>query len=72
MRGGSAGSSSGEPDAKAGSATSSADTAGTALGWTAAEEPRSGALPVTSPTTWSRSGPGQLTRLGTHFSGRSS
>ena len=57
MRGGSAGSSSGAPAPKAGSATSSADTAGIALGWTAAEEPRSGARPVTSPQ------PGQDRRL---------
>ena len=53
----SASSSSGEPAAKAGSATSNADTAGTAPGWTAATEPPSGAGTGYSPTTWSRSAP---------------
>ena len=50
-------SSSGEPAAKAGSATSSADTAGTAPGWTAARELPSGAGTGYSATTWSRSAP---------------
>jgi hypothetical protein len=63
--GGSAGSSSGAPAPKAGSATSSADSAGIAPGWTAAEEPRSGARTVTSPTTWSRSAPWPADRPGT-------
>ena len=53
----SAGWSSGAPDAKDGSATSSAVTAGTAPAWTAGTEPRSGAGTGSSPTTWSRSAP---------------
>jgi len=53
----SAGSSSGAPDQKGGSATSNAATDGTAPGWMAAKEPRSGAGTASSPTTWSRSGP---------------
>jgi hypothetical protein len=47
--------SSGGPDPKAGSVTSSADMAGTPRGWTAAREPQSGADTGYSPTTWSRS-----------------
>jgi IS5 family transposase len=53
----SARSSSGEPAAKAGSAISSADTAGTAPGWTAAKGLPSGAGTGYSATTWSRSAP---------------
>ena len=53
----SAGWSSGGPDAKAGSATSSAATAGTGRSWTARTGPRSGAGTGCSPTTWSRSAP---------------
>jgi IS5 family transposase len=47
--------SNGEPDAKAGLATSNAATAGTAPSSTAGTEPRSGAGTGYSPTTWSRS-----------------
>ena len=53
----SAGWSNGGPDARAGSATLSAVTAGTAPAWTAGKEPRSGADTGYSPTTWSRSAP---------------
>jgi hypothetical protein len=53
----SAGWSSGGPGAKAGSATSSAATAGTGPSWTARTAPPSGAGMGYSLTTWSRSAP---------------
>jgi transposase, IS5 family len=43
--------SNGEPDAKAGSAPSNADTAGTAPAWTASKEPKPGPDKGSSPTT---------------------
>ena len=56
--------SSSEPAAKAGSATSNADTAGTAPCWTAATERPSGAGTGYSPTTWPRSAPSPADRPG--------
>jgi IS5 family transposase len=49
--------SNGGPDAKDGSATSNAATAGTAPAWTARTEPPSGAATQSSPTTSSKSAP---------------
>jgi hypothetical protein len=55
--------SNGEPEAKAGSAPSNADTAGTAPASTAPRAPGSGPDTASWPTTWSRSAPpGCLTR----------